>query len=366
MLNWHGGKIGVRKRPRPCLKYPVLSHCVIKDIWFCCHKCPNTCGFKLTNVKMPSKELALGLAHFSSHWNANSCSSQLTNVSSYTCTWYHRCCRDVNMVCISHTDLNICTVCRDVKCPYFILVTGLLLLSLSGEFMAPVWEDLYSTVFQSCREISLIKALPAHLKLLNQSHIECRILVVTLCAGIPRQIKSDSVPQHIGFWWLDVAMENSHQLSHNTSQERFLQVFFFQVWFYILLLKFTCCNIYISDGGGGLIQLKDRCLNAKPGWEEYNTDILNDVSTIKKTKEVQKTWHILEKDKRGWITFPAASSGRASYKQGQRDWNVTDFSLRWAVCVLISFPLWQTDAGQVVWIRKQREIPQLSVWLIFT
>lgn len=125
------------------------------------------------------------------------------------------------MVCISHTDLNICTVCRDVKCPYFIPVTGLLLLSLSGEFMAPVWEDLYS--------ISLIKALPAHLKLLNQSHIECRILVVTLCAGIPRQIKSDSVPQHIGFWWLDVAMENSHQLSHNTSQERFLQVFFSQV-----------------------------------------------------------------------------------------------------------------------------------------
>lgn len=155
------------------------------------------------------------------------------------------------MVCISHTDLNICTVCRDVKCPYFILVTGLLLLSLSGEFMAPVWEDLYSTVFQSCREISLIKALPAHLKLLNQSHIECRILVVTLCAGIPRQIKSDSVPQHIGFRWLDVAMENSHQLSHNTSQERFLQVFFSpSLIFFILLLKFTCCNIYISNGGG--------------------------------------------------------------------------------------------------------------------
>lgn len=250
MLNWHGGKIGVRKRPRPCLKYPVLSQRVIKDIWFCCHKCPNICGFKLTNVKMPSKELAFGLAAFSSHWNANSCSSQLTNVSSHTCTWYHRCCRDVNMVCISHTDLNICTVCRDVKCPYFIPVTGLLLLSLSGEFMAPVWEDLYSTVFQSCREISLIKALPAHLKLLNQSHIECRILVVTLCAGIPRQIKSDSVPQHIGFWWLDVAMENSHQLSHNTSQEQFLQVFFFQVWFF----SFCCWNspavIYTYPMGG--------------------------------------------------------------------------------------------------------------------
>lgn len=249
MLNWHRGKIGVRKRPRPGLKYPVLSQRVIKNIWFCYHKCPNICSFKLINVKKPSQELVFGLAPFSSRRNANSCTFQLKNVSSYTCTWYHRCCRDVNTVCISHTDLNICTVCRDVKCPYFILVTGLLLLSLSGEFMALVWEDLYSTVFQSCREISLIKALPAHLKLLNQPHTECRILVVTLCAGIPRQIKSDSVPQHIGFWWLDVAMKNSHQLSHNTSQERFIQVFFFfQVWFYILLPKFTCCNIYISDG----------------------------------------------------------------------------------------------------------------------
>lgn len=86
--------------------------------------------------------------------------------------------------------------------------------------MALVWEDLYSTVFQSCREISLIKALPAHLKLLNQSHIDCRIWVVTLRAGIPRHIKSDSVPQRIGCWWLDVAMKNSRQLSRNASQER--------------------------------------------------------------------------------------------------------------------------------------------------